>query len=100
MSFAGSAEENLLKHDVFVITGGEPLHVPRKQADRLVAVGAAHWIAKRKIKLTSHGHGVAFLPEFDELRSDTSHWVGIASCGPKLTKEKQEFLHAMKQLSA
>jgi hypothetical protein len=89
-----------LKHDVFVITGGEPLHVPREQAERLVSSGAAHWIAKRKIKLNAaEGHGIPDLPEFNELRADTSHWAGVGRFSPRLTQAKREFLQAMKRLS-
>ena len=91
-----------MKHDVCVITGSKPLHVGHAQAEHMVQSGAAEWVGKRRIKLhvDPQPQGAAPFPEFHEVASDASHWVGIAKCSPRMSDDKQNFLRVMKRLSA
>jgi len=85
-----------------IFAGRNPWHIDRPRAERLVQVGAAEWLGKRKIRFITDPprRGVSPFPEFHEAVGDASHGVGIANCNPRMTEDKHDFLHALRRISA
>jgi hypothetical protein len=74
---------------------GTIYRVTSAQAGALVAANRAEWSGDKEIRCVGHD---SFMPTFDEVRADSSRWVGRKR-SPQLSEHKQDFLRAMRRLS-
>ena len=75
-------------------------HLKPRNADDLVSRGVAERRSESVIVLKSGSiQRISIWPNYDEVRADAAHWADVRKPAPRLSEEKQEFLHGMKRLS-
>jgi len=75
-------------------------YMKAKDAEQLVDRGSAERKSETVIVLNAPSvSGRSFMPTFDEVRADSSRWAGRKR-QPQLDVDKQDFLRAMRRLSA